>query len=97
MSKIHRRNCIKAKTGDTRCDKLLLQVLDVTYSYTMVSAKHAFIEMGKVGERPLQAGGYKMAKDEVQRKARLIPALETGASVMQEHYICDCKKTGGAV
>jgi len=58
----------------------------------MVSAKHAFIEMGKVGERPLQAGGYKMAKDEVQRKARLIPALETGASVMQEHYICDCKK-----
>ena len=58
----------------------------------MVSAKHAFIEMGKVGERPLQAGGYKMAKDEVQRKARLIPALETGASVMQEHYICHCKK-----
>ena len=52
--------------------------------------------MGKVGERPLQAGGYKMAKDEVQRKARLIPALETGASVMQEHYICDLK-TGRAV
>jgi len=45
-----------------------------------------------VGERPVQAGGYKMVKDKVQRKARLIPALETGTSVMQEQYICDLKQ-----
>ena len=62
----------------------------------MVSAKHAVIEMGKVGERLVQASGYKMAKDKVQRKAPPIPTLATGTSVMQVHYICDLK-TGRAV
>ena len=62
----------------------------------MACTKYAIIKMGEVGERLVQAGGYKMAKDKVQRKARLISTLETGTSVMQEHYICDLK-TGRAV
>ena len=51
----------------------------------MVSAKHAFSKVGEVGERPVHKSGYKMAKDEVQRKARPIYALETGTSMMQLH------------
>jgi hypothetical protein len=54
-----------------------------------VQQAHALAKMGEVGERPVQAGGYKMAKDKVQREAWLIPALETGTSVMHVHYICD--------
>ena len=44
----------------------------------MACTKYAIIKMGEVGERLVQAGGYKMAKDKVQRKARLISTLETG-------------------
>jgi hypothetical protein len=62
----------------------------------MVSAKQSVTKVGEVGERLEYKGGYKMVKDKVQRKARPIPALETGTSVMPEHYICDLK-TGRAV
>jgi hypothetical protein len=62
----------------------------------MVSAQQSVTKVGEVGERPVHEGGYKMAKEKVQREAQPIPALETGTSVMQQHYICDLK-TGRAV
>jgi hypothetical protein len=58
----------------------------------VVSAKHAIGKVGEVGERSVHKGGYKMAEGKVQRKAGLIPALETGTSVMQQHYTCDLKQ-----
>jgi len=51
----------KTKAGSTRCDKLLLQVLDSAYTSGMVSIKSTLIKVGTMGERPVQEGSRKVA------------------------------------
>lgn len=49
----------------TRRVELLWKVLDTAHVSGLVSVKPTFIEVGKMGERPVQNSGYKVAETKV--------------------------------
>ena len=58
-------NSTKTKAGNTRRVELLWKVLDSAHVSGLVSAKPAIIEVGKMGERPVQDSRYKVVETKV--------------------------------
>jgi hypothetical protein len=56
--------------------------LDSAHVSGLVSVKPAIIEVGKMGERPVQESRYKVAETKVQGAIPLIPTLAIGTSIM---------------
>ena len=58
-------NRTKTNTGNTRRVELSWEVLDSAHVSALVSVKPAVIEVGKMGERPVQNSCYKVAETKV--------------------------------